>query len=188
MASAIPLSRYRFSMDQFQGMARAGILAENARIELIDGDLIDMAPVGSRHGSVVALLTRWFVQQGGDVVVWSQSTIDLSPFSAPQPDIAILAPQTRAYRDALPDAEDVLLVVEVAESSLRYDRLVKAELYARHGIREFWLMNLPERMLEIHRDPEIGAYRTRSILSGDDTASPEACPQIRVPLAPLLSD
>lgn len=184
----IPLSRHRFSMDQFQEMARTGILADNARIELIDGDLIDMAPIGSRHGSAVALLTRTFVRQGGDVVVWVQSAIGLSASNAPQPDVAILAPQARAYRDALPGAGDILLVIEVVESSLGYDRLVKAGLYARHGIREYWLVNLPEQVLEIHHTPEKGAFRSVSTLGRSDTAVPRALPHMRIPLDPLFGD
>ncbi len=184
----IPLSRHRFSMDQFQEMARAGILADNARVELIDGDLIDMAPIGSRHGSAVALLTRTFVRQGGDVVVWAQSAIGLSPSSAPQPDIAILTPQARAYRDALPGAGDILLVIEVAESSLGYDRLVKGALYARHGIREYWLVNLPDRALEVHHTPEMGVFRSVSTLGRSDSAVPRALPRVRIPLDLLSGD
>lgn len=188
MVSAIPLPRHRLSLDQFQEMARAGILADSARVELIDGDLIDMAPTGSRHGSVVALLIQAFVRQGGDVLVWSQSTIGLPPSSAPQPDLAILAPHERAYRDALPGAADILLLIEVAESSWRYDRQVKAELYARHGIREYWLLGLAERRLEVRREPEHGGYRTCLTLSADDVAVPQALPGVRIPLRPLLGD
>ena len=89
---------------------------------------------------------------------------------------------------ALPGVADILLVIEVAEASLRYDRLVKTELYARHGIREYWLLNLPERALEIYRDPELGACRSVATLGCSDTASPHALPGVRIRLAPLLGD
>ena len=188
MASAIPFSRHRLSVEQFEEMARVGILAHDARVELIDGELIDMAPIGSRHASVVAALTMCFARQGGDVLVWPQCPIVLPPRSEPQPDLAILVPQARGYRDALPRAEDILLVIEVSDTTVRYDRLVKGELYARYGIREFWLVNLPEAVLEVHSKPETGAYRTHLVLSGADIAVPEALPGVGIRLDALFLD
>ncbi len=188
MASAIPPSRHRLSVDQFHEMGRAGILPPDARVELVDGELIDMAPIGSRHAWAVAELVRLFVRQCGDAVVFPQNPIALPPYSEPQPDVAVLTPRAGGYRDALPCAAEVLLVVEVADATVRYDRLVKAGLYARHGIREFWVVDLPDGVLEIHRDPDGGVYRTRLTLSSSDTAVPEVLREVRIPLSPLLAD
>lgn len=186
MASVPHFSRHRLSVDQFQEMGRTGILPPDCRVELIDGELIDMAPINSPHASMVARLTRLFVREAGDAIVFPQNPINLPPYSQPQPDIAILAPESSAYSSALPGAADVLLVVEVAHTTLRYDMGIKADLYARHGIRELWVVDLTARVLEVFRSPVEGRYRTRLTLSATDTAIPEALPGIRVDLGELF--
>jgi Uma2 family endonuclease len=188
MDSVHILSRHRLSVEQFHEMGRAGILAEDSRVELIDGELIDMAPIGSRHASVVSQLTMLLSRQCDEAIVFPQNPIALPPFSEPQPDIAVLAPATHGYREALPGASDVLLVIEVADTTLRYDRVVKAGLYARHGIREFWIVNLPDELLEVNRSPDMaaGSYRLRAVLTSGDVAVPEALPEIGVPLQSVV--
>jgi Uma2 family endonuclease len=129
MQLSSPPVRHRLSASEFERMAQAGILAEDERVELIDGDLIDMTPVGSRNAGAVSRLTRAFsVAVGGDAMVSVQNPIRLDRHSQPQPDLALLRPRADFYADAHPQPADVLLIVEVAEASLDYDRDVKVPL------------------------------------------------------------
>src|SRR5438093_104740 len=123
--ASLPLPRHKLSVEQFHEMGRAGILREDSRVELIEGELIDMAPIGNLHASIVSALSMLFSQRVGDAaIVWPQNPLSLPPHDEPQPDIALLRPKADRYRDALPAASDVLLVIEVADTSLQYDRTV----------------------------------------------------------------
>jgi len=140
-------------------MAEVGILRADERVELIDGEIIDMAPTGSPHSAVVSRLAALFQPATRDLaIVWSQSSVRLDDFSQPEPDLALLRRRTDFYWSAHPRAADVLLIVEVAESSLRYDREVKLPLYARHNIPETWLVDINGRQLTRHRRPMHGRY------------------------------
>ena len=188
MASVLALPRHKLSVEQFHEMGRAGILDANSRVELIEGELIDMAPIGSLHASVVAVLSMLFVRQVGDAaLVWTRNPISVPPDSEPQPDISLLRPSRDGYRSSLPTADDVLLLVEVADTTLQYDRMVKLALYARHGIREVWIVNLPDRVVEMYRQPENGAYRVKLERVATDIASPLAISTVRVDLSEMLS-
>ena|SRR5438105_5557032 len=186
--ASLPLPRHKLSVEQFHEMGRAGILREDSRVELIEGELIDMAPIGSLHASVVNTLSMLFSQFRQIAIVATQNPVTLQPYNEPQPDIALLRPKPDRYRDALPSAQDVLLVIEVADTSLQYDRTVKLSLYARHGIRETWIVNLAERKLEIYRQPGDGRYRAKLERQAADTVSPEALPMVSVDLTDVLSD
>lgn len=148
------LSQHRLSVDDYHRMGRAGIFDHDERLELIEGRLIDMAPIGSDHaGKVIqlnAVLNRAFARLA---LVSPQNPIRLSEHSEPQPDFAVLRPRADFYRTAHPQPPDVLLVIEVADTSVRYDREVKIPLYARHGIPEVWLLDLHNTRLEIYRRP-----------------------------------
>jgi Uma2 family endonuclease len=160
MGAAEKLSRHRLSVEDFHAMGRAGILTEDDRVELIDGELIDMAPIGSFHWSMVTRLSTLLIRQLGDhAIVSTQSALSLPPDSEPQPDIAVLKAHPTWYRDALPTARDVLLLVEVADTTLAYDRDIKLPLYARHGVPEVWLFDLQAESTEIHLDPGSRGYR-----------------------------
>lgn len=151
--------RHRLSVDDYYRMAEVGILAPDGQVELIDGDIIDMAPPGSLHAAIVMLLTRALIEAVGDrAFVLAQNPVRLSDFSEPQPDLALLRPRDDSYRNHHPRADDVLLIVEVAASSLRFDREKKLPLYARHGVEEFWLVDLDGQRLVRHRAPQQGAY------------------------------
>ncbi len=140
-------------------MAEVGILAPDARVELIDGEIIDMAPPGTLHAALVMLLTRAFIEAVGDrALVLAQNPVRLSEYSEPQPDLALLRPRADSYREHYPRADDVLLAVEVAASSLRFDRKKKLPLYARHDIAECWLVDVAGKRLVRHRSPQQGAY------------------------------
>ena len=147
------LQRHRLSVDEYHRMARAGILPEDSRVELINGEIIDIAPIGSRHAATVKQLTRIVSRAVGDTAIVSvQDPIHLDPHTEPQPDLALLRPRADFYKTAHPRASDLLLITEVADTSLRYDREIKIPLYARHGIPEIWLVDLLNNRLSLFRD------------------------------------
>ena len=133
---AEPALRHRFDVDDYYRMAEAGILSPEDRVELIEGEIVDMAPIGSAHGGTVVSLTELVARlvADGKVLVSVQGSLRLDRHNEPQPDLMLLRPRADRYRDSHPTAADVLLLVEVADSSLAYDRGPKLALYARHGV------------------------------------------------------
>lgn len=154
----------RFTVDEFHRMGEAGVLGEDDRVELIDGEVLTMTPIGPRHAScvrrLIALLSRL---AAGAAIVDAQNPLPIGEFVEPQPDIVLLRPRPDFYRDAHPRPSDALLVIEVAESSADYDRTIKAPLYARGGIPELWIVNLHEQVVEVYRHPESGRYAEQLI-------------------------
>jgi len=151
--------RHRLTVDDYYRMAEVGILDAEARVELIDGEIIDMVPPGSSHAGTVAYLTQVLVRAVGDrAIVLAQNPVRLSQYSEPQPDLALLRPRDDFYRARHPQLDDVLLVVEVAATSLRHDRRKKVPLYERHGIPETWLVDLGGRRFVRYRAPRLGSY------------------------------
>jgi Uma2 family endonuclease len=158
-AAADAPRRHRLTVDDYYRMAEVGILDEETRVELIDGEIIDMAPPGSPHAAAVTCLTRALVRAVQDqALVLVQNPVRLSRYSEPQPDLALLRPREDFYRAHHPRAGDVLPIVEVAAASSRFDRERKMPLYAAHGIAEAWLVDLNGQRLVRHRAPEHGAY------------------------------
>lgn len=159
MSELMEQVRHRVTVADFYKMAEAGILGEDSRVELIDGEVVDMAPIGSKHAFVVSRLAQFFTLAArNQYLVSVQNPLRLDNRSEPQPDIALLKPGN--YMDNLPSASDVLLIVEVAHSSINYDRGVKLDLYARHAIPEVWLLDLMGGELLVCRKPADGQYRT----------------------------
>jgi Uma2 family endonuclease len=151
--------RHRLTVADYYRMAEVGILDHEARVELIDGDIIDMPPIGSPHAATVSYLTEVLVRAAGDRAnVRAQSPVRLSDFSEPQPDVALLRRRDDFYRERHPRADDVLLLIEISATSLRFDRETKLPLYARHGIAEFWLVDLQSPRLSRYRAPQHGSY------------------------------
>jgi len=154
------VQRRRFDVDDYHRMAQAGILSEDDRVELIDGEVVAMTPIGPRHNAAVDRALRALVTAAGDkAIVRVQGSIRLHHFLEPQPDLALLRPQPDFYASQLPGPADILLLIEVAESSLAYDRDVKARLYADAGVPEYWLVDLDHDVLLRHREPRSGAYQ-----------------------------
>lgn len=153
-------ARHRLNVDEYHRMAEAGIFGEDDRIELIDGDLIDMAPIGQAHAAIVNGLNEAFVLAcAGRAIVSPQNPVRLGQWSEPQPDMTILRRREDYYATGEPPgAADVLLLVEVADSSLRFDRTVKLPLYARAGIGEVWIADVNRRVLEAFRNPSGDHY------------------------------
>ena len=149
-----PPSRHLISVDAFHRMSETGILGPQDRVELIDGEIIDMSPIGVLHAAIVARLASHFSQRLGPMgVVWCQNPVQLDNISEPEPDIAILRPRADFYMTAHPGAADVLLVIEVADTSLAYDLGTKVPLYARHGIPEVWVIDAATRQIRVFRRP-----------------------------------
>jgi Uma2 family endonuclease len=156
---SVQLTRHRFTWDDYHAMAAAGALKEGDRVELIEGEIVDMTPIGSRHAAVVDRLTRWLVMACGTrAIVRVQGPLRLGAHSEPQPDLLVLEPRDDFYRDAPPTADDVRLLIEVADSSLQYDQAVKLPLYSRAGVREFWLVDLVRDEVQVHREPTPGGF------------------------------
>jgi Uma2 family endonuclease len=158
-AAADPPRRHRLSVADYYRMAEVGILDPEARVELIDGEIIDMAPPGSPHAATVHYLTEVLVRAvEGRATVLVQNPVRLSEYSEPQPDLALLKRRDDFYREQHPRPEDVLLIVEIAASSLRFDRDTKTPLYARYGIPEMWLVDLGGQRLVRYRAPQNGSF------------------------------
>lgn len=181
------LHRHRLDVDAYYRMAEAGILGPDARVELIEGEIIDMAPIGSKHAAAVSRMAHLLHQKiDQQAIVWTQNPVRLDEYSEPEPDLALLRPQDDFYRSAHPGPEDVLLVIEVADSSLRYDREIKIPLYARHGIPEAWLVDVENATLTLFRAPSESGYR-QEIRPDDLTAiAPAALPALTLDLSSLF--
>ena len=177
----MPLTTRRFTVDEYHRMGRAGVFHEDDRVELLEGQIVEMSPIGPAHAGCVAALTGLLSRAGHErVVVWVQNPVDLGERSEPQPDVALLAPRADAYRTAHPRAQDMLLVIEVADTSLEHDSDGKVPLYAAAGVPEVWLVNLTDDSVTVYRDPVGGRYATvRTARRGETVAS------LRVPSATL---
>ena len=164
--------RHRVTARDLHRMVGVGILRESDRVELIDGEIVDMAPIGSKHAFVVSRLARFFTLATGDSCLVSvQNPVRLNDLSEPRPDLALLKPGD--YMDRLPGPDDVLLIIEVAATSIEFDREVKLSLYARHGIPEVWLLDLNAGELSIYREPVQGLYRLQMKPLAIDAVSPQ---------------
>jgi len=159
---SVQIERRTFSVDDYYRMVEVGLLTEGERVELIEGEVIKMSPIGSRHAACVARLTALFSRSAGvQGIVWVQNPVRLDEYNEPEPDVAVLRPRADFYAAGHPTPPDVLLLVEVADTSIEYDRQVKAPLYARAGVAEVWLVDLTSDVVEIYAQPDEGTYRSR---------------------------
>lgn len=172
-ATSIQVTRHRFTVAEYERMGQFGIFSEDDRVELVCGEVIEMSPIGERHAACVGRLTQIItLLLLRSAIVWVQNPLRLDNHSEPQPDIAVLKPRADFYGSAHPGPEDVLLVIEVSDTTLEYDRKVKVPLYARAGIRETWVVNLSEERIETYADSAGGAYQTvNSYARGDELQS-----------------
>jgi Uma2 family endonuclease len=179
--------RYAFTADEYFRMGEAGVFPPEARVELIEGEIVEMAPIGSPHAGTVNILTRAFVRLAGDrAIVSVQNPLIVSNRSVPQPDVAVLRARATSYTDAHPTAADVFLVVEVSDTTARFDRSIKIPLYARAGIREAWVVDVNARAVHVYREPDMRGYRVALTLSLDSEVAPLALPDVRVVLRDLF--
>lgn len=181
------LTTRRFSVDEYYRMAEAGILEPGERVELIDGEIVRMAAIGSRHGATVKRLIRHLVPAVGDRgLVQAQDPVRLGEFSEPEPDIAILEAREDDYATGHPGPDDVILLIEVADTTAAYDREVKAPLYASAGIPEYWMVDLPADRVEVYRQPREGSYQEVSPHPRGEVLCPTTFPELDVPVDVML--
>lgn len=179
--------RHRWTVKEYLKLVDSGVFSEDDRIELIEGELIDMAPIGDRHASLVNRLSNDLTYRlYRQLVVATQNPIMLDEYSDPKPDICLLRWREDFYQGKRPEPEDVLLVVEVADTTVRYDREVKVPLYARFWIPEVWLVDLPGRRVEVYREPVGGSYR-RCESHGEGRIAAEKMLEAVVDLGELFS-
>lgn len=179
----VELQRRRFTVDEYYAMVDAGILSEDDRVELIEGEIIQMAAIGSRHAACVNRLNQLFVEQAAGVaVVTVQNPVRLSDLTEPQPDLALARARDDFYAGAHPRPEDTLLVVEVAHTTLGYDRGTKLPLYAVAGVPEVWIVNVEEGEVEVYRDPAPRGFRTMERLGPGQVLHVVALPGIEIPV------
>jgi Uma2 family endonuclease len=185
---SIQVLRRTFTVDEYHRMANAGIFREDDRIELLDGEILEMTPIGSRHAATVDRLNQLFSDRARRrAIVRIQSPIRISERSEPQPDVALLQPRADFYAQAHPGPEDVILVVEVAETSVEVDRSVKVPLYARAGIPEVWLMDLSGDCIEVFQEPSPQGYQEIQRVRRGDRLAPRAFPDLDLAVHDLLA-
>jgi Uma2 family endonuclease len=176
---AVP--RRLLTVDDYHRIGEAGILSQDDRVELIEGELVEMAPIGSDHVASVGALTHLLVHALGEHgIVFPQSPVRLDAHNEPQPDFVVVKPRPQGYRAALPTPEDVLVLIEVAASSLAYDRGLKSALYARHGIPEVWIVNLATQEIEVFRKPTGDRYQSGTRVDRLGSLEIEALPGVRI--------
>lgn len=184
---AIEIARTRrFTADEYERMGTLGIFREDERLELIDGEIVEMAPIGHRHGACVSQLNERLVIGVRDrALVWVHGPARLGVDSVPEPDLALL--RRGSYRSGSPRPADVLLVVEIAESSLRYDRTTKLRLYARAGVREYWVVSVAGEWIEVYRSPGGDAYRERRRAGVGERIAPAAFGDVVIEVAEVFA-
>jgi Uma2 family endonuclease len=187
MSAVFTPTRHKLSVEDYHKLGEAGVLNEDSRVELIEGDLIDMAPIGVPHMSTVNRLNRLLVRAVNDLgIVSVQNPVSVPPHSEPQPDIAILGPGMDRPDGRLPGSADVLLLIEVADTTVSYDRGTKLPLYARAGIVECWIVNLQTRTLEVYRQPTAQGYSHNTEFRPGDIVSPLTLPTVKIEVAAIF--
>ena len=187
MSALAALPHRKFTVDEYHYFIEQGVFKPEERLELIEGELIEMSPIGKRHASRVNFLIellRDFL--GKNVIISPQNPIVLDDFSEPQPDVCLLRRREDFYRQTNATAKDVLLVIEVADTTVKYDRDVKFPRYAANGIEEAWLIDLENDRVEIHSEPSQFGYSLVKILHRGQTAESIVLPEIKISVEELL--
>ncbi|TAF08021.1 MAG: Uma2 family endonuclease [Nostocales cyanobacterium] len=177
----------QISVIEYHKMLEMGIFHPEERLELLSGQIITMAAKGTAHEAAITRIQRILNQRLGDqVLIRTQSPITLDDFSEPEPDVAVVKTNVLDYEDHHPQPSEVFLVIEVADSSLKYDREVKSLAYAKSGIIDYWVLDVNGRKLCVYRDPNIEGYQNQSILAENLTISPLAFPGCEITIRELL--
>ena len=185
---AIMLKTHRFTVDEYHRMGEVGIFSEDDRVELLTGEIVEMSPIGPLHAGTVDRLNALFsARLGGGVIVRIQNPLLLRiEDSEPQPDVVLLRPRPDFYARSHPEAPDVYLVIEVADTSVVADREVKFPIYARAGVPEAWLLDMVTQRLEVHRQPTPDGYQDVRSLQRGESVAPQAFPQLALTVDALL--
>jgi Uma2 family endonuclease len=178
---------HRFSATDYHRLAESGVLRPDARVELLDGRIIDMLPTGPFHAGLIKRLSRLFSLKAK--VRWTvsiQDPVQLDDYSEPEPDVMLLKPAADDYTSRHPRPKDVFLLIEVADITLEYDREVKLPGYGRAGIAEVWIVNLVYATIEVYREPHATGYASMLVLRAGEVAKPQAFPDVSVNVEELL--
>jgi Uma2 family endonuclease len=176
--------RHRITVEEYHRMAEVGLLAPDARVELIEGEIIEMPPIGSRHGAIVDRLNELFVLAAGKrAIVRCQGAVRLGDFSEPQPDLSLLERRDDFYKAHNPTGAHTLLAIEVSESTLHFDRQTKMSLYARYRIPEFWIFDVAGKRLHVFRNPSGAAYTDVSSTAEPGLIAVSALPGLTIDLS-----
>jgi Uma2 family endonuclease len=178
--------RHAITVAEFVRMDEAHVFGHEARLELMEGVLVEMPPIGSPHAGVVNALTALLARTAPQAIVSVQNALVLNERSAPQPDVALLRPRADWYYASHPTAADVLLVVEVADSTLKYDLDVKRPLYARSGVPQYWVIDIEQRILHSHLEPVERWYKVHRVYERDEPATVAALPDLAIPVSSLF--
>ena len=172
------ITKRRFTADEYHRMGEAGILRREDRVELIDGEVVAMSPIGRDHNSCVTRTMTLLVRAvDDDAIVQCQGPVRLSSYDEPQPDIVLLKPRSDYYRNQLPGVDDVLLVVEITDSSIAYDRGIKSRMYARFAIPEYWVADVNGEVVLRFTDPTPDGYRTMEEYRRGQSLAPALLPE-----------
>ena len=180
------LPRHLWTVEEFHRMGEVGLLDADARVELIEGEIVEMAPIGDAHAAISNRLNRLLVLAVGErAIIAVGNPVRLSLHSEPQPDFSVLRPRAE-YQTRGPRPEDVMLAIEVSDTTLRRDQRVKLALYASAGIPEFWIVNLEAREIEVHRSPAGNTYGAVDRKRPGDVATIEALPGVAIAISQML--
>lgn len=178
---------HEFTVEEYYRMAETGVIKPDARVELLEGQIVDMMPIGPFHAGTVNKLVGLFTKPSkGRWLVSAQNPVRLNARSEPQPDLMLLKPSPDEYSSQHPGPTDVFLLIEVADSTIVYDRNDKLPAYGRAGIPEVWLINLPQQTIEVYREPHFAGYSSTTILRDKDRAQVQAFPDVEIEVATLL--
>jgi Uma2 family endonuclease len=179
--------RHLINVDEYYRMAEVGLLAPDVRVELIEGEVIDMAPIGSKHAGIVNFLLRILDRRVGErAIVTVQQPVRLGVKSEPQPDLALLKARTDMYRNSHPTSSDVLLLIEVSDTTLRFDRGPKLAMYAKHNIPEVWIVDVDGKQVHCMREPNGNDYQSLVSMDSSSSIAISALPDIQISLSELF--
>ena len=181
---AVSVPRRLFTVDEYYEMARVGILKPDERVELLDGEIVKMNAIGSPHAWCVTRLTEIYAPFIGRYRIRSQNPLQLGRYGAPEPDFAIV--RRDVPEDRHPGPSETLLVIEVADTSLRVDRGIKRTMYARAGIVDYWIVDLNADRIEVYREPARSRYRSVTLLGRGDSVAPLFAPDFSVDVSAVL--
>lgn len=183
----VQITHRLFTVKEYDQMIAAGVFHEDDRLELLGGNIVQMSPIGIPHAACVNRLNQILtINLISKAIISVQNPIHLDQQSEPEPDIAVLQPRADFYADGHPEPEDIFLLVEVADSSLDYDREIKIPRYAQAGIPEVWLVDVENGSLTIYRQPTANGYTFQQIMRGGDSLALRAFPDVMVTAVDIL--
>ena len=179
----------QITVNLYQQMGEKGLLTQEDRVQLIEGEILEMPPIGPRHGSVTGRLSKWMYQAVGDAaIIRLGNPLNLGEYSQPEPDLMLLTPRADDYVKSHPGPEDVLLLVEISDSTLNFDQGRKRDLYARFAIREYWVIDVKSRCIDVYSNPADGKFGSAVKYRLQNTIRPGAFPQLRGAVKDLFVD